>query len=95
MPKKTYLDVWRATSSFIAPDPAYRSPIPIGLMRGSHDQTGSVSQTTDTWVAAEGVTERVVADAGHIVTWDAPAHSTATLLEILGQWHPQLVHGKG
>lgn len=95
MPKKTFLDVWRATSSFIAADPAYRSPIPIGLMRGSHDQTGNISQTMGTWAAAEGVTEHVVADAGHIVTWDAPAHSTATLLEILGQWHPQLVHGEG
>lgn len=95
MPKKTFLDVWRATSSLIAPDPAYRSPIPIGLMRGSDDQTGNISQAMGTWAAAEGVAEHVVADAGHIVTWDAPAQSTATLLEILGQWHPQLVSGEG
>lgn len=94
MPKKTFLDVWRAASSFIAPDPAYRSPIPIGLMRGSDDQTGNISQTMGTWAAAEGVAEHIVGNAGHIVTWDAPAQSTATLLEILGQWHPQLVSGE-
>ncbi|WP_067244855.1 alpha/beta fold hydrolase [Microbacterium resistens] len=95
MPKKTFLDVWRATSSFIAPDPAYRSPVPIGLMRGSDDQTGNISQAMGTWAAAEGVAEHVVANAGHIVTWDAPAQSTVTLFEILGQWHPQLVSGEG
>ena len=94
MPKRTFLDVWRATSSFIAPDPAYRSPVPIGLMRGSDDQTGNISQAMGEWAAAEGVTGHVVADAGHIVTWDAPAQSTATLFEILGEWYPQLVSGE-
>lgn len=95
MPKQTFLDVWRATSSFIVPDPAYRSPIPIGLMRGSDDQTGNISRAMGTWAAAEGVTEHVIAGAGHIVTWDAPAESTTTLLEIVGQWHPQLLSGGG
>lgn len=95
MPKKTFLDVWRATSSFITPDPAYRSPIPIGLMRGSDDQTGNISQVMGAWATAEGVIEHVIPDAGHIVTWDEPAESTTTLLEILGQWHPQLVSGEG
>lgn len=95
MPKRTFLDVWRATSSFISPDPVYRSRIPIGLMRGSDDRTGNVSQAMGAWAAAEGVAEHVVADAGHIVTWDAPAQSTATLFAILGQWCPRLVSGEG
>lgn len=43
------------------------------------------------WAAADGV----VAGAGHIVTWEAPVQSAATLFEILGQWHPQRVSGEG
>ncbi len=83
MPKALFLDVWRATVSFVKPDPAYRTPVPIGLLRGAEDRTGNISSAMPRWAQAEGVRERVIAGAGHIVTLDAPDASSAALLSIL------------
>ncbi|MFF2087951.1 alpha/beta fold hydrolase [Nocardia sp. NPDC058176] len=86
MPKRVFLDVWRATVSFVDPDPAYRTPVPLALVRGALDRTGNIATAMPRWAEAEGVTEHVVADAGHILTWDAPEATSETLLRILKQW---------
>ncbi|UNK69925.1 alpha/beta hydrolase [Microbacterium sp. H1-D42] len=84
MPKKAFLDVWRATASLVDPDPLYRTPVPLGLIRGAQDRTGNIAKAMPVWAATEGVTERVVPDAGHVVTLDAPETSTRAILEVLG-----------
>lgn len=86
MPKARFLDVWRATVSFVAPDPSSRSAVPIALVRGARDDTGNIASAMPRWAAHEGVREHVVADAGHIVTWDAPAATTDVLLQVLEDW---------
>ncbi|GAA1123670.1 alpha/beta hydrolase [Microbacterium natoriense] len=83
MPKRVFLDVWRATASLIAPEPGYRTPVPLGLMRGAEDRTGNISTAMPAWADAEGVVEHVIAGAGHIVTWDAPDAASTALLRIL------------
>ncbi|WP_173924411.1 alpha/beta fold hydrolase [Agromyces sp. Marseille-P2726] len=83
MPKRTFLDVWRATVAFVDPDPDYRVPIPLGLIRGELDRTGNISTAMPAWARAEGVHEQVIANAGHVVTLDAPDAVTGALLEIL------------
>lgn len=83
MPKRTFLDVWRATVAFVEPDPDYRVPIPLGLIRGELDRTGNISTAMPAWARAEGVPEQVIAGAGHVVTMDAPDAVTAALLGIL------------
>lgn len=83
MPKRTFLDVWRATVSFVEPDPGYRSPVPLALIRGAQDRTGNIATAMRAWAQAEGIREHVVADAGHVVTLDAPAAATAALLAAL------------
>ena len=57
LPKRTFLDVWRATVSLVDPDPAYRTPVPLGLIRGADDRTGNIATAMPRWAAAEGVTE--------------------------------------
>ncbi|MFJ4252514.1 alpha/beta fold hydrolase [Microbacterium sp. NPDC090003] len=84
-PKSVFLDVWRATASLIAPEPGYRSPVPLGLIRGAEDRTGNIAAAMPRWAEAEGVDERVVPDAGHILTWDAPDETSTALLEILAE----------
>lgn len=85
MSKREFLDVWRATASLIAPDPAYRSDAPLGLIRGAEDRTGNIASAMPRWARAEGVGERVIAGAGHIVTWDAPDEASAALLAVLAE----------
>jgi len=86
MPKSVFLDVWRATTSFVEPDPTYLSPVPLALVRGAEDRTGNIASAMARWAAAEGVRERVIPGAGHILTWDAPAETSRTLCEILDEW---------
>ncbi|NKY52248.1 alpha/beta fold hydrolase [Nocardia vermiculata] len=86
MPKRVFLDVWRATVSFVAPEPGYRSPVPLALMRGAQDGTGNIATAMPRWAQAEGVAEHVVPDAGHLLTWDAPEATSRVLLRILDRW---------
>jgi len=72
MTKKQFVEVWKATVSFIDPEPSYRTPIPLCLIRGSQDKTGNIATAMPRWAETEGVAEHVVAGAGHIVTADAP-----------------------
>ncbi|MBN7793182.1 alpha/beta fold hydrolase [Microbacterium esteraromaticum] len=85
MPKKRFMDVWRATASFADPDPQYRTPVPLALIRGARDSTGNIATAMPAWAAFEGVAERIVPGAGHVVTWDAPEGSTRALLSALAE----------
>lgn len=83
MPKPLFLDVWRATASLVDPDPSYRTPVPLGLIRGARDATGNIAAAMPRWAAAEGITEQVIPDAGHLVTEDAPQSTTEAIRRIL------------
>ncbi|QBR89474.1 alpha/beta hydrolase [Microbacterium sp. dk485] len=86
MPKRRFLDVWAATTSFVIPDPTYRSSVPIALVRGQRDRTGNIATATTRWAAAEKVPEHVIPNAGHMVTWDAPEAVSSVILNILEGW---------
>ncbi|MDO3650373.1 alpha/beta hydrolase [Nocardia mangyaensis] len=86
MPKRVFLDMWRATVSFVEPDPDYCCPVPLALTRGARDRTGNIATAMPRWAQAEGITEHAIPDAGHILTWDAPEATSKTLLRILDQW---------
>lgn len=79
MSKEDFIAVWRATTTLVVPDPAYRTPVPLCLVRGALDRTGNIATAMPRWAAAEGVTEKVVAGAGHLVTQDAPDEVAAIL----------------
>lgn len=72
MPKRDFLDVWGATTQFVDPDPAYRTPVPLLLVRGALDRTGNIRTAMPAWAAAEGIPEHVIPDAGHLSNLDAP-----------------------
>lgn len=89
IPKHTFLDVWRATVSFVAPEPGYRSPVPLALVRGAGDRTGNIATAMPRWAQAEGTVEHVIPGAGHLVTMDAPAVTSRLLVSILDGWNEQ------
>jgi len=83
MTKKQFIEVWKGTVSFVDPDPSYRTPIPLCLIRGSQDKTGNIATAMPRWADTERVTEQVVPGAGHLVTQDAPGAVTAILQSFL------------
>ena len=78
--KAQFLDVWRATTQFVRPAPAYRTPVPLLLVRGTEDRTGNIATAMPRWAAAEGVVETRIPDSGHFVMLDAPDATTTTLV---------------
>lgn len=72
MPKRDFIEVWRATTGFVAPDRAYRTPVSLLLIRGAEDRTGNIRTAMPAWARAEGVTEHVIPGAGHLANLDAP-----------------------
>lgn len=76
---KEFLAAWRATAHFVSPAPAARTPIPLLLVRGADDATGNIATAMPRWASAEGVQERIVDGAGHLVMADAPTE-TITIL---------------
>ncbi|MEV7552227.1 alpha/beta hydrolase [Amycolatopsis sp. NPDC089917] len=88
MPKHVFLDVWRATVSLVDPEPGYRTPVPLGLIRGEDDRTGNIASAMPRWARAEGVTEQVVPAAGHVVTLDAADRSTKAIVDVIDGWEP-------
>lgn len=89
MTKGELVDAWRATVELVAPDPAYRTPVPLLLLRGERDRTGNIATAVPRWAAAEGVGEVVVTGAGHVVTADAPGAVSDALLRFLHGGGPE------
>lgn len=80
MSKRAFLDVWRVTAALVDPDPTYRCPVPVALVRGDRDRTGNIAAAMPAWADAEGIKEHVIPHAGHVVTLDAPTESTSAVL---------------
>ncbi len=70
--KEDFIEVWEATIGLVDPDPGYRIPVPLCLIRGGADRTGNIATAMPRWAHAEGVEEIVVSGAGHLVSQDAP-----------------------
>ncbi|MFD6856007.1 alpha/beta fold hydrolase [Rhodococcus sp. NPDC060090] len=81
--KRDFLEIWRATTTFVDPDPSYRTPVPLCLIRGAEDRTGNIASAMPAWARHEGVSELVVPDAGHLVSQDAAGAVTAELMRFL------------
>ncbi|GAA0921693.1 alpha/beta hydrolase [Nonomuraea longicatena] len=84
VPKREFVQIWRATLDLLAPDPGYRTPVPLCLIRGERDRTGNIASAMPRWARAEGVAEVVVPDAGHLSTQDAPHAVNAAIENFLG-----------
>ena len=83
MPKADFVEVWRTTVGFLEPDPGYRTPVPLLLVRGAEDRTGNIASAMPRWATAEGVSEVVVPGAGHLANVDDPEAVNAALLAFL------------
>jgi pimeloyl-ACP methyl ester carboxylesterase len=78
--KSEFLEIWRATTEFVAPDSDYRTELPLLLLRGAKDRTGNIATSMSQWAIVEGVAEVVIPDGGHVVTLDAPEPVNAALV---------------
>lgn len=83
MTKAEFIDVWRAVTEFVDPDPTYRTPVPLLLIRGANDRTGNIARAMAAWAQADGARELVIPSAGHIVTQDAPDAVSDALVEFV------------
>ena len=83
VPKREFLDIWKATTAFVHPDANYHTPVPLCLIRGAADRTGNISKAMPAWAGFEGVEEHVVPDGGHVVTQDAPQAVSELLIRFL------------
>lgn len=81
--KEEFIEVIGAAIGFVDPDPAYRTTVPLCLIRGAADRTGNIATAMPGWARAEGVEEIVVPGAGHLVSQDAPAAVTAAISAFL------------
>lgn len=81
--KRDFLEIWRATTTLVDPDPSYRTPVPLCLIRGAEDRTGNIASAMPAWARHEGVSELVVPDAGHLVSQDAAEAVTTELRRFL------------
>ena len=81
--KAEFLDAWRATVGLLDPEPGYRTPVPLALIRGARDRTGNIATAMPRWAAVEGIEEDVIAGAGHIANVDEPDTVNAVLLAFL------------
>ncbi|MEV4166478.1 alpha/beta fold hydrolase [Nonomuraea dietziae] len=70
--KQEFVQVWRATVAFLSPDPGYRTPVPLCLIRGAQDRTGNIASAMPRWAETEGIEEVVIPGAGHIANQDNP-----------------------
>ncbi|MEV0752696.1 alpha/beta hydrolase [Streptosporangium sp. NPDC050280] len=70
--KEEFVQVWRATVELLDPDPGYRTPVPLCLIRGERDRTGNIASAMPRWARTEGVEEVVIPGAGHIANQDDP-----------------------
>ncbi len=70
--KRELLEVLRGTIELLEPDAAYRTPMPLCLIRGAQDATGNIQKAMPAWAAREGIAEVVIDGAGHVATLDAP-----------------------
>jgi 3-oxoadipate enol-lactonase len=83
VPKKDFLAIWAATTSFIAPDASHRTPIPLLLIRGERDRTGNIAKAMPAWAAREGIREVLIPGAGHVPSQDAPDAVTHAISRFL------------
>lgn len=79
MPKAVFLDVWAATASLVAPDPAYRTPVRLALVRGARDSTGNIADAMSVWAEREAAPSWIIPDAGHVAMWDRPGETSRAI----------------
>ncbi len=79
MPKHTFLDVWHGTADLVEPDPTYRTPVPLTLIRGEKDDTGNIAAAMTAWAERDDAAVHVIPGAGHVVMWDAPAATSTAV----------------
>ncbi|NUR85935.1 MAG: alpha/beta hydrolase [Nonomuraea sp.] len=81
--KPEFVRVWRAAVELLDPEPGYRTPVPLCLIRGERDRTGTIAAAMPRWAAAEGIAEVVIPGAGHLSTQDRPDAVNAAITAFL------------
>ncbi|WP_275693533.1 alpha/beta hydrolase [Nocardioides sp. TF02-7] len=83
--KREFVAAWTAAVESLSPDPEYRTPVPLCLIRGDQDRTGNIATSMPKWAAHEAVEENVIANAGHVANQDDPSAVNAVILRFLEQ----------
>lgn len=89
MPKPSFLDVWRATTSLVRPQTQHRFATPLALIVGAQDRAGNIASAMANWAQVEQVALHVIEGAGHLLTLDAPKASAQALLDTIAHGRAQ------
>ncbi|WP_205739816.1 alpha/beta fold hydrolase [Georgenia sp. SYP-B2076] len=82
------LNLWRSPDLLRARKRFYRTPVPLCLIRGERDKTGTVATSMRRWAGKDLVRVNTVPDAGHLATLDAPNGVNAALGTFLESLRP-------
>ncbi|KAE8763303.1 alpha/beta fold hydrolase [Georgenia thermotolerans] len=88
MQPERLLEEWTAAWRFRTRKRFYRTPVPLRLVRGEADHTGTVVSSMRRWAPRELTRQVVIPDAGHLATLDAPEAVNAVLADFLEDIRP-------
>jgi 3-oxoadipate enol-lactonase len=75
----------------LRPDPDYRTPVPLLLVRGERDQIGDIARGTTAWARREQLAEyALIPEAGHTSNLDNPQAFNEVLTTFLDRVVPTL-----
>jgi pimeloyl-ACP methyl ester carboxylesterase len=81
--KARIIEITTATLRALNPQPDYRTPCPLLIVRGEHDSAGAIRQQAPRWAARDKAQYRVIPRAGHMSNMDNPDAFNAAVLGFL------------
>jgi 3-oxoadipate enol-lactonase len=81
--KAELLEITTATLRALHPEPGYRIPCPVLIMRGEHDRAGAIRQQAPVWARRDAAEYAILPDAGHLSNMDNPLVFNQRVMEFL------------
>lgn len=72
-PRSRLVEITTATLSILHAEADYRTPCPLLVVRGEHDNAGAIRQQAPRWAARDGAAYAEIPNAGHMSNMDNPA----------------------
>jgi pimeloyl-ACP methyl ester carboxylesterase len=71
--KAHIIEITTATLRALHAEPDYRTPCPLLILRGAHDNAGAIREQAPPWTARDRATYVEIPNAGHMSNMDNPA----------------------
>jgi pimeloyl-ACP methyl ester carboxylesterase len=81
--KQQIVEITTATLTALHAEPKYRTPCPLLIVRGEHDNAGAIRQQAPHWAARDAATYVEIPNAGHMANMDNPPAFDRAVLAFL------------